>query len=186
MKIILAITAASGAIYARQIAERLVADSNVEQIDILFSRQAQQVMNYEGEALPVSSKICYYDNDDLFAPMASGSSSYEAMIIAPCSAGTMCRIASGLSDTLITRAADVMIKEQRKLLLLLRESPLSLIHINAMATLAQVGVTIMPAAVSYYHHAQSVEELALTISSRTVDMIGCQGDVRQWVGKEKM
>ena len=113
MKLILAVTAASGAVYARQTAERLAALDCVESVALVYSDVAPTVMAHEGVALPDHPKFVRYDNCDLFAPPASGSARYDAMIVVPCSVGTAGRIASGVSQTLIERAADVMLKERR-------------------------------------------------------------------------
>ncbi len=180
MKVIVGITAASGAIYARQVVELLIRDSTVEHIALILSSKAEEVMSYEGEALPHSDKITRYSLDDMFAPPASGSAGYEAMVIAPCTTGTMGRIASGVCDSLLTRAADVMLKERGRLIIVLRESPLSLIHLRNMTSLTEAGAVIMPASPSLYMHPTSIEELAMTISSRAVDMAGCHGNVARW------
>ncbi|MFR0763405.1 MAG: flavoprotein [Alistipes communis] len=122
MKLILAVTAASGAVYARQTAERLAALDCVESVALVYSDVAPTVMAHEGVALPDHPKFVRYDNRDLFAPPASGSARYDAMIVVPCSVGTAGRIASGVSQTLIERAADVMLKERRRLILVVREN----------------------------------------------------------------
>ncbi|MFI3318788.1 MAG: UbiX family flavin prenyltransferase [Rikenellaceae bacterium] len=184
MRIILAITAASGAIYARQIADLLLESEQVEQIALVYSRSAREVMSHEDEYIAEHERITIYDNDDMFAPIASGSARYEAMIVAPCSVGTLARVASGYADTLITRAADVMLKERRRLVLVLRESPLSLVHLRNMVALAEAGAIVMPASPSFYMGADSVEALAATISSRAVAMVGIDGGVKAWDGKK--
>ncbi len=172
MKIIVAQTAASGAIYTRQILELLLASNQVEQIALVRSSNAPKVMEYEGESLPCDERIKEYSNSEMFSPLASGSARYDAMIIAPCSAGTIGRIASGISDTLLTRAADVMLKERRPLVLLLRESPLSLIHIRNIATLTEAGAVVMPASPSFYFRENSIEELCLNLSRRVIAQAG--------------
>ena len=139
MKLILAVTAASGAVYARQTAERLAALDCVESVALVYSDVAPTVMAHEGVALPDHPKFVRYDNRDLFAPPASGSARYDAMIVVPCSVGTAGRIASGVSQTLIERAADVMLKERRRLILVVRETPLSLIHLRNLTALAECG-----------------------------------------------
>ncbi len=183
MKIILAQSAASGAIYTRQIAQLLLDSPQVTQIALLRSRSAKEVSQFEGVELPLSEKIVEYACDDMFAPVASGSARYAAMIIAPSSVGTMGRIASGVSDSLITRAADVMLKERRPLILLLRESPLSLIHLRNMTTLSEAGAIIMPASPSFYNGESTIEELTLNLSRRVVDMAGVECQRDEWNGK---
>ncbi len=180
MKIIVAITAASGSIYARQIIDLLNTDQNVKQIAIIMSKGAHDVMNFEREAITKSDKITHYQIDDMFAAPASGSSSFDAMIIAPCSTGTACRVANGISDSLLTRSADVMLKERRPLIMVLRETPLSLIHLRALTTLTEAGATILPAAPSFYSQPSSIEELVHSVSSRAVQMAGCNGDINRW------
>ena len=150
MKLILAVTAASGAVYARQTAERLAALDCVESVALVYSDVAPTVMAHEGVALPDHPKFVRYDNRDLFAPPASGSARYDAMIVVPCSVGTAGRIASGVSQTLIERAADVMLKERRRLILVVRETPLSLIHLRNLTALAECGAVVLPAAPSFY------------------------------------
>lgn len=144
MKLILAVTGASGAVYARQTAERLAALDCVESVALVLSDCAPQVMAHEGVALPDHPKFVCYDNGDLFAPPASGSARYDAMIVVPCSVGTAGRIAAGVSQTLIERAADVMLKERRRLVLVVRETPLSLIHLRNLTALAECGAVVLP------------------------------------------
>lgn len=184
MKIVVAVTAASGAIYAKQILELLIADSKVSNIALIFSRSAREVAEYEGVIMPSDDKIVEYAPDDLFSPPASGSASWSAMVVAPCSVGTVARIAAGVSDSLITRAADVMLKERRRLLLVVRETPLSLIHLRNMTSLTEAGAIIMPASPNFYGGADSVESLALTVSSRAVTLLGASGGVEEWNGKK--
>ncbi len=183
MKIVVAVTAASGAIYAAQILRLLIDDPKVSKLALICSRSAREVAEYEGVELPCDDKITEYGVDDLFAPPASGSASWDSMIIAPCSVGSMSRIAVGMSDSLIMRAADVMFKERRRLILVVRETPLSLIHLRNMTTLTEAGAVIMPACPSFYSGADSVEALALSVSRRVVSMAGASGDVVEWAGR---
>lgn len=184
MKIILAITGASGAIYGSQILSLLVADDEVERVALIFSPTAREVARWEGVEMECSDKVVEYSPTDLFSPVASGSAGWDGMIIAPCSAGTMSRVAHGISDSLITRAADVMLKERRRLIVVLRETPLSLIHLRNMTSLTEAGAIIMPAAPNFYSGAKDVESLALTVSSRAVEMVGARGGVKRWDGKK--
>lgn len=183
MKIIVAVTAASGAIYAAQILRLLIDDDKVCQIALVCSRSSREVIAFEGVILPTSDKIVEYAADDMFAPPASGSASWDAMIVAPCSVGSMSRIAAGLSDTLLLRAADVMLKERRRLVLVVRESPLSLIHLRNMTALTEAGAIIMPACPSYYNGAANIDDLAMSVSSRAVSMAGASGGVVEWNGR---
>ncbi len=182
MKIIVAITAASGSIYARQVVELLLSDPRVEQIALIYSANAKGVVAYEGETIPTPDgvRLIELSNGDMFASAASGSSRWSAMIVVPCSVGTLARIATGVSDSLISRAADVMLKERRRLVLVVRESPLSLIHLRNMSTLTEAGAVVLPASPSFYMGVESIEDLALSVSSRAVEMSGANGAVKEW------
>ena len=166
MKVILAVTGASGAIYARQCAERLLGAPDIEQIALIVSDNGRRVMEYEGERLPESDRIVRYDNHDMFCPAASGSARFESMIIVPASMGSIGRIASGVSSSLIERAADVMLKERRRLVCVVREAPYSSLHLHNMAALTDAGAVILPASPSFYSHPHSVEHLAATVTER--------------------
>ncbi len=183
MNIIIAVTAASGAIYARQVVEYAVADTNVKSIALIFSGDAEEVVEWEGEQIAPHPKITLHRNDDLFAACASGSNPYDAMVIVPCSMGTVGRIASGVSDSLITRSADVMLKERRRLIIVARETPFSLIHLRSMTTLTECGAIIMPASPSFYTSPESIELLAATVSSRVAQMAGVCCEVKRWEGR---
>lgn len=172
MKVVVAVTAASGAIYARQLLEQLIGCKDVERIALIYSANAEAVVATEGVALPESEKITLYRNDDLFAAPASGSASWDAMVIVPSSVGTVGRIASGVSQSLIERAADVMLKERRRLIVVVRETPLSLIHLRNMTTLTEAGAVILPAAPSFYSRPESIEALCLTVTERIVALLG--------------
>lgn len=184
MKIVVAQTAASGAIYTRQILSLLIESEAVSIIALIRSRSAAEVSAFEGVELPHDPKIVEYSPDDMFAAVASGSAQFGAMIVAPCSVGTVGRIASGVSDSLITRAADVMLKERRKLILLVRETPLSLIHLRNMTTITEAGGIVMPASPSFYDGEKTVEELCMTLSQRAVTTAGVQCGATQWDGRE--
>ncbi len=181
-RVVVAVTAASGAIYARQIVELLLCSDEVLQIALVYSRNARDVMAFEGELIAPHERVVEYSNDDMFAPLASGSAGWDSMIIAPCSVGTIGRVAAGLSDSLITRCADVMLKERRPLIFVVREMPLSLIHLQNMTTLVQAGATIIPASPNFYTHPQNIEELTLTVSRRTVEMLGIKCGLIPWEG----
>ena len=122
----------------------------------------------------------YYEKDNFMAPFASGSAQYNTMIIAPCSMGSMARIASGVSDDLVCRAADVILKERRKLILVSRDTPLNLIHINNMKTITEAGGIILPATPSFYSKPKSFEELAATVIDRAIDIAGIQQNSYRW------
>ncbi|HBX51727.1 MAG: 3-octaprenyl-4-hydroxybenzoate carboxy-lyase [Bacteroidetes bacterium RIFOXYA12_FULL_35_11] len=182
-KIILAITGASGSIYGKILLETLTTlSSQVEKIELVFSEQAEKVWEYELESKFSNSSdlISIYKHDDFYAPFASGSSKYDTMIICPCSMGTLGRIASGISNDLITRAADVMLKERRRLILVTRESPLSLIHINNMKTITEAGGIIFPASPSFYSKPDTIEALVKTITDRVLAMSGIETNSYEW------
>ena len=182
MKIIVAITAASGAIYARQLLECLISSAQVEQIALIHSTNAEAVAQVEGVTLPESSKIIRYANDNLFASVASGSAEWNAMVVVPSSVGTMSRVATGVSQTLIERAADVMLKERRRLILVVRETPLSLIHLRNMVTLTEAGAIVLPASPSFYSNPKTIEEACNTVTERILSLLGITGQRYHWEG----
>jgi len=181
-KLIVAVTGASGAIYAKVLFESLLQYMDqLEEVAVLFSDNAKGVWKYElgnmdFEHLPFTT----YQKDDFYSPIASGSAGYQAMIICPCSMGTLGRIASGVSNDLLTRAADVMLKERRKLVLVARETPLSLIHINNMKTVTEAGGIICPATPSFYSRPETMEQLAATVTNRALSLAGIQVDGFRW------
>ena len=180
MNIILSITGASGAIYARQCLELLLTNDNVERIALICSANAEGVMAHEGVTLPESERIERYSNDDMWSSVASGSSVWDAMIVVPASMGTVGRIASGVSQSLIERAADVMLKERRRVVLVVREAPYSLIHLRNMTTVTEAGGIIIPASPSFYFNPQDIESLTLSISTRAVELLGLKVNHPHW------
>ena len=180
MKIIVAVTGASGTIYARQCLEKLLQCSDVEQIALIVSRCGEEVARHEGIDFPCDQRIVRYSADDMFAPTASGSARYDAMIIIPASMGTVGRIASGVSLSLIERSADVMLKERRRLICVVRETPYSLIHLRNMTTLTEAGAIILPASPSFYSHPHSIEELATTVTERVLAHVGIDLPHYEW------
>jgi 4-hydroxy-3-polyprenylbenzoate decarboxylase len=183
MKVIVAITGASGAIYARQTLEQLIASSEVERIALIVSDKAQQVIPFEGITLPDSEKIIRYDNHDMFSSVASGSASWDAMVIVPASMGTVGRVASGVSLSLIERAADVVLKERRRLVVVVRETPYSLIHLRNMTTLTEAGAIILPGSPSFYSHPSTIDEAVQTVVERIISHIGIENDHFEFDGK---
>lgn len=184
MKIIVAVTAASGAIYARLLLERLLRSEEVREIALIFSRQAEEVARYEGVCFPENGRILRYDRDDMFAPPASGSADYDAMAVVPCSAGTLGRIAAGTSQSLIERAADVMLKERRRLVLVLRETPLSLLHLRNMTALTEAGAVVLPAAPAFYARPATIEQLCGSVVERTTALLGLRLPGYRWTGDD--
>ncbi len=189
MKIVVAVTAASGAIYARQLLELLLAAPEVELIGLIFSARAEEVAAWEGVTLPDDRRIVRYANDDLFASPASGSARWDAMAVCPSTVGTLGRIASGAAGTLIERAADVMLKERRRLVLVVRETPLSLIHLRNMTLLTEAGAVVLPASPSFYSRPQDVEALCRTVTVRAAVLLGLDPARYEWgweAGDEKV
>lgn len=182
IKIVVAITGASGSIYAKVLLDKLQKHNNrLESVGIVMSDNAKEVWKHELKNTSYENyPFKYYGKNDFNAPFASGSSKYTAMIIAPCSMGTMARIASGISNDLITRCADVMLKERRKLILVTRDTPLSLIHINNMKTITEAGGIICPASPSFYSKPGSFEELAATVVDRVIDLAGIEQNTFRW------
>ena len=180
MRILVAITGASGAIYARQTLQLLIANAAVEHIGLILSDHAEDVIRAEGECLPYDSRITRFSNDDMWSSAASGSARWDAMIIVPASMGTVGRIAAGISRTLIERAADVMLKERRRLVMVVRETPYSLIHLRNMTTLTEAGAIIIPASPSFYFRPANIEELCLSITTRAIEMLGLEVEHKHW------
>lgn len=181
-KIVVAITGASGSIYAKVLLKKLEnLNSQVEEIGVVMSDNAKDVWRFElGDNHYESIPFKIYNKSDFFAPFASGSANYNAMIICPCSMGTLARIASGISNDLTTRAADVILKERRKLILVTRDTPLSLIHINNMKTITECGGIICPASPSFYSKPQNFDELAGTVIDRVLDLAGLKNEAFRW------
>ena len=192
--IALAITGASGAVYGLRLAEEILASGH--RLSMLISRpgfavlQEECGLSWEGNAAEVTSSIqdyfgsalrarpgkacfapTYYSEDDFFSHLASGSSAPDAMVVAPCSMGTLARIATGLSGNLLERAADVAIKEGRPLVLVPRETPLSAIHLENMLKLARLGVRIVPAMPGFYAKPQSVADLVDFVVGKVLDQL---------------
>ena len=182
MKVIVAITGASGAIYARQCLEKLLEAAEVDEIALVVSDMGREVMAYEGVELPESDKIVRYANDDMFSPVASGSAKWDAMVVVPASMGSVGRIASGVSLSLIERAADVMLKERRRLVVVVRETPYSLIHLRNMTTLTEAGAIVVPASPSFYSHPSTIEEVCMTVVERIVALLGIEQPHYVWHG----
>lgn len=181
-KLAIAVTGASGSIYTKVLLDKISKLSDqLEEVSLVFSDNAKDVWFLElGNRDYEKYTFKSYSKNDFFAPMASGSAKYDSLIICPCSMGTMARIASGISNDLITRAADVMLKERRKLILVTRDTPLSLIHINNMKTVTEAGAIVCPASPSFYSKPQTFEELAATVIDRVIDLAGLEQDSFRW------
>ena len=183
MKLIVAITGASGSIYAKDLIERLiVAEQQITSLAIISSQNAKWIWEHElSEAWPTHKKITYYENNNFMAPFASGSSKWDAMAIVPASMGSIGRIANGISDDLISRSADVMLKEERKLIICPRETPLNQIHLRNLLQLQKAGGTILPTNPSFYSKPKTIKELIGSVSSRIIDHLGIrQEEAYRW------
>lgn len=178
-KIAVAITGASGSIYARQLLRYLV--KTAAEVHVVWSDNAKTVWEHElGEADHSQFSFRVWEKNDFFAPFASGSAGFEAFIICPCSMGTLGRIAGGISNDLITRAADVMLKERRKLVCVVRETPYNLIHLKNMTTVTEAGGIICPATPSFYSRPQNLEEAADTVVHRALQLAGLPVNSYRW------
>ena len=181
-KIVVAITGASGSIYAKLLIDKLLLlKEQWDELSIVMSNNAKYIWqseldNKDYEILPVK----FYEKDDFMAPFASGSSKYDTMIVCPCSMGTLARIAGGISNDLTTRAADVMLKERRKLILMLRDMPYNLIHIKNMETITLSGGIICPATPSFYSNPKTITDVAMTVVDRLVDLAGLDNNSFRW------
>jgi flavin prenyltransferase len=182
-KIILAVTGASGSVYALRLLEKLQQlKYPPEEIAVIFSDTARKIWEAEtGQKYFPSYPAKEYSNMSFYVPFASGSSLFDTMIICPASMGTIGRIANGTSDDLINRAADVMLKERRRLILVPRESPYSLIHINNMKTLTLAGAIICPASPSFYNSPKTIDDLVMTIVDRIIDLAGFDSNGFRWM-----
>ncbi len=182
MKIVLGITGASGSIYARSTIDALLA-AKVRPA-VVLSSTAQEVWSQElsGDLREhlAARDVPIFSGRDYSAPFASGSAKWDAMAIVPCSMSTVAKIAHGISDDLLTRAADVMLKERRKLVLVARETPLSAIHLENMLTVTRAGAVVLPAMPSFYHRPTTVDEVAFTVVARILDHLGVEHRAARW------
>jgi 4-hydroxy-3-polyprenylbenzoate decarboxylase len=186
LKIIIGITGASGSLYGKLLLDKVnKLEDQVEDCGVVFSDNARAVWEYElGPFDEKKVPFPVYRPDDFFSPLASGSAGYDVMIVCPCTMGTLGRIASGVSSDLLTRAADVILKERKKLILVPREMPFNLIHINNMKLLTKAGAIICPASPSFYSKPQNLEEAVLTVVDRVLTLAGFEFPSFQW-GKEE-
>ena len=184
MKILVAITGASGSIYAQRLLDNL--SPSEHEIHVVLSRYAQAVIGEElPEGLKLPEGVTQHGLKSMNAPFASGSNPCAVMVVVPCSMGTLGRIAHGLSDNVLLRAADVTLKERKKLILAPRETPMNLIHIKNLELLLLAGATIVPANPSFYTRPDSVEKVADTVVARILDQMGLpQKLVDRWCEEE--
>jgi len=184
MKLVIGISGASGAPYARRLLDFLAAHgpSHGVSVDLVFTATGRQVWKQEIGAEP-RYPWPVWKSQDFTAPFASGSALYDGMVVIPCSAGALSRIAYGMSVDLLGRAADVMLKEGRRLVLVLRETPMSLVHARAVVQAIEAGAVVLPAAPSFYSGPRTIEELVDTVVSRVLDKVGLPNELmKRWDG----
>ena len=172
---VVGVTGASGACYARRLLEVLCRDAEVH---VIISDVAAKIAAHEGVSLE-GFNATYHRNDKLFASIASGSHKYDGMVVIPCSAKTLAAIASGYADNLITRTADVCLKERRTCILVTREMPLSKIHLKNMLAAEEAGATIMPASPGFYHKPKTIDDLVDMVVARVLDHLDVEHDLSQ-------
>jgi flavin prenyltransferase len=183
-KVVIGVSGASGAPYAERLLRWLSENPHDLEPHVVFSRYGRLVWNDEVGVDPESFGFPMYGPGDMTAPFASGSAGFEAMVVVPCSAGSLGRIAHGLSADLIGRAADVMLKEQRRLLLVVRETPYSLVMLRNMVAVAEAGAMVMPASPSFYSAPSGIPQLLDTVVSRILDRLGVSNAaMRPWNGE---
>jgi flavin prenyltransferase len=182
MHVVVAITGASGIAYGVRLLEALKA-ANCE-TTLILSQDGEKVLKLETDRTPARIRKLAtrsYPNGNMAAPIASGSRSFDAMVVCPCSMSTAAKIACGISDNLITRAASVALKERRRLAIVPRETPMSSIHLRNLATLAEAGAVVLPAAPAFYGKPKKVEELVDFIAGRVLDSLGIENKLyRRW------
>ncbi len=181
-KIVIAITGASGSIYANLLLEKLLAIKDQwNELSVVMTDNAKEVWHTElGNKTYEKYSSHLFTTTNFSAPFASGSGQYNTMIIIPCSMGTLGRIASGISNDLITRAADVILKERRKLICVVRDTPYNLIHIRNMETITLAGGIICPASPSFYSKPTTFDEMASTVVDRVLDLAGLSINSFRW------
>ena len=181
-KILVAITGASGSVYAKNILDKLSQVSGqYDELSVVMTTNAKTVWKTELDSESYNNySFRFYETMDFMAPFASGSGKYDTMIIIPCSMGTLGRIAAGISNDLITRAADVILKERRKLICVVRDTPYNLIHIKNMEIVTLAGGIIYPATPSFYSKPKTIEEAAATVVDRVLDLAGIDIKTFRW------
>jgi 4-hydroxy-3-polyprenylbenzoate decarboxylase len=186
-KIVVAVTGASGALYAKLLIEKLLQSKDQwQELSVVMSSNAKQIWKEELENEDYNNyEVRFFEKNDFAAPFASGSAQYNIMIVVPCSMGTLGRIANGISDDLITRAADVVLKERRKLILVARDTPYNLVHLKNMETIILSGGIVCPATPSFYSKPKTIEALASTVVDRVLDLAGLNVKTFRWGNEEK-
>jgi flavin prenyltransferase len=185
-KIVVAVTGASGSIYAAQLLKKLVAmPDQISHLGLLMSKNAIEVWQHElgNDGYRDFESVAWlkrYDKYDFSAPFASGSGQYQTMMVVPCSMGTLGRVAHGVSDDLLTRAADVVLKERRRLILAVRETPYQLIHLKNMELVTAAGAIVCPCTPSFYSKPATIEAVADTVVDRLIDLAGLRQQAYRW------
>jgi 4-hydroxy-3-polyprenylbenzoate decarboxylase len=183
MKLVIAATGASGAIYTQRLLEQI--DCVTNEVHLVMSAYARQVAKQELEDFKIPAAARRHSESDMNVPFVSGSARFDAMVIVPCSMATLGRIASGASDSVLLRAADVFLKERRKLIVVPRETPWNLIHARNVVTLLEAGAIVLPAIPSFYSRPDSVNAVVDTVISRILDQIGLPNQGAYRWGEEK-
>jgi 4-hydroxy-3-polyprenylbenzoate decarboxylase len=184
VKLVVAVGGASGSPYARRLLDFLAREGPAAgvSVDLVFTTTGRQIWSHEIGTTP-DYPFQTWKNQDLTAPFASGSARYDAMVVIPCSAAGLARIAYGVSTDLVGRAADVMLKERKRLVLVLRETPISLIHARAIAQVVEAGAFVMPASPSFYSKPATIDALVDTVVARVLDRLGIPNELmRRWTG----
>ncbi|MFT7520556.1 MAG: 4-hydroxy-3-polyprenylbenzoate decarboxylase [Kiritimatiellia bacterium] len=187
-RLVVGVTGASGAVYAQRLLGYLrdVGPELGVEAHVVFSKVARLVYEEELGESPKDLGLPIWSPNDMTAPFASGSADYYGMVVVPCTGGSLARIAHGMSTDLVGRAADVMLKERRKLVLVLRESPYSMVHIRNMLAVTEAGAVVLPASPSFYSHPGTMTELVDTVTARILDQLGVPNElVRRWDGQLK-
>ena len=181
-KIVVAVTGASGSVYAEVLLNKLILlKEQWNELSVVMTENAKEVWKIElGNEAYQDLQVKFYNQQDFNAPFASGSGQYDTMVIIPCSMGTLGRIASGISNDLISRAADVVLKERRKLICVVRDTPYNLIHIRNMETITLAGGIICPATPSFYSKPTTIDEVAATVVDRVLDLAGIDIKTFRW------
>jgi 4-hydroxy-3-polyprenylbenzoate decarboxylase len=170
MKIVIGATGASGTIYLQRLLEQI--DFNAHEVHLIMSAHAKQVASQETMTFRIPARVLQHSDDDLNVPFVSGSAFFHSMVIVPCSMSTLARIATGAGESALLRAADVFLKERRRLVLVPRETPWSLIHARNVVTLLEAGAVVLPAMPSFYSNPKSVSDVVDTVVWRILDHIG--------------
>jgi 4-hydroxy-3-polyprenylbenzoate decarboxylase len=185
VKLVIAATGASGTIYLQRLLEQV--DCAANQVHLVMSAHAKQVAAQEVDNFKIPSGILQHAENDLNVPFVSGSAKFDAMVVVPCSMATLGRIASGSSDSALLRAADVFLKERRKLVLVPRETPWNLIHARNVVTLLEAGAVVLPAIPSFYSRPVSLNDVVDTVVWRILDQIGLpSARAYRWADEKKL